>query len=381
MLRRVTPAPRRILMTLDAVGGVWRYALGLAAGLAERDCAVSFVGQGPQPSAAARAEVEAIPGARLFWLEEPLDWLADGPAALASLPHRLAALAAAQAADLVHLNLPSQAAGLVLDIPVVVVSHSCLSTWWEAVRGGPLPQAWAWQHALTGEGLSAADVAVAPSRPHADALERAYGPQPRLRVVTNGVPPAETTAPPRRNCVVAAARWWDDGKNGRVLDEAAASSPWPVVMAGALQGPRGERFDPVHAAAPGALPPARLRALMAEAGIVASPSLYEPFGLVVGEAAATGAPLVLSDIPTYRTLWGDAALFADPRDPTAFAEAVRRLAGDADLRRDLGDRARRRARRVALRAQVGTKVEVYAAAGSAARARARAAEPKARVAV
>jgi glycosyltransferase involved in cell wall biosynthesis len=101
----------------------------------------------------------------------------------------------------------------------------------------------------------------------------------------------------------------------------------------------------------------------------------------VAEAAATGAPLVLADIPTYRTLWGDAALFADPRDPTALAEAVRRLAGDADLRRDLGDRARRRARRFALRSQVETMVEVYAAAGSAARARARAAEPKARVAV
>jgi hypothetical protein len=85
MLRRLTQAPRRILMTLDAVGGVWRYALGLASGLAERDCAVSFVGQGPQPSAAARAEIEAIPGARLFWLDEPLDWLADGPDALAGL--------------------------------------------------------------------------------------------------------------------------------------------------------------------------------------------------------------------------------------------------------------------------------------------------------
>jgi glycosyltransferase involved in cell wall biosynthesis len=372
MLRRVTPAPRRILMTLDAVGGVWRYAMGLAAGLAERGCAVSFVGQGPQPSAAARSEVEAIPDARLFWLDEPLDWMADHPAALASLPQRLSALASAQGADLLHLNLPSQAAGLRIDAPIIAVSHSCLSTWWDAVRGGPLPQSWAWRHDLAREGLSAADLVIAPSRPHADALERAYGLQPRLRVVTNGVAPADGAAAQRNATILAAARWWDAGKNACVLDEAAAEAPWPVVMAGSLLGPHGERFEPVHAAAPGALTAARLRRLTTEAGIVASPSLYEPFGLFVAEAAATGAPLVLADIPTYRALWGDAALFADPRDPAAFVSAFRRLAADPELRRELGEKARRRARRFALRSQVETMVEVYAAATNTARARARA---------
>ncbi|MER8608904.1 glycosyltransferase family 1 protein, partial [Mesorhizobium sp. M1233] len=30
MLRTLSPRPRRILMTVDAVGGVWRYALDLA---------------------------------------------------------------------------------------------------------------------------------------------------------------------------------------------------------------------------------------------------------------------------------------------------------------------------------------------------------------
>jgi glycosyltransferase involved in cell wall biosynthesis len=46
-----------------------------------------------------------------------------------------------------------------------------------------------------------------------------------------------------------------------------------------------------------------------------APSLYEPFGLAVAEAARAARPLVLSDIPTFRELWGDAALTSRPAMP------------------------------------------------------------------
>ena len=42
----------------------------------------------------------------------------------------LVAIARDWGADLLHLNLPSQAAGFPDGMPVVVTSHSCLATWW-----------------------------------------------------------------------------------------------------------------------------------------------------------------------------------------------------------------------------------------------------------
>ncbi len=64
-----------VLMTIDAVGGVWRYALDLARGLAEHGVGRPVLGFGPPPDAAQRREAEAA-GA-LVWTDLPLDWMVD----------------------------------------------------------------------------------------------------------------------------------------------------------------------------------------------------------------------------------------------------------------------------------------------------------------
>jgi glycosyltransferase involved in cell wall biosynthesis len=353
MLRRLSPSPRRILMTLDAVGGVWRYATDLARGLAGKGRATLFVGQGPLPSDEQRREIEAIPGSRLVWLDPPLDWMAASPDDLAPLPRLLSNLASAWNVDLMHLNLPSQAVGLQVGCPVVVVSHSCLSTWWAAVKGGDVPQDWAWQHGLTRRGFEAADVVLAPSQSHAEALVAAYGPVANLHVVPNGIaatPPAASR--PRKPFVFAAGRWWDEGKNARVLDEAAAAVEWPVLMAGPCRGPMGQGIDFAAARALGAMAHGDVRELMAQAALFVSPSVYEPFGLAALEAAAEAAPLLLADIPTYRELWDGAAAFFAPDDAPGLAALIERLADDPTERERLGARARERATRYTLAAQL-----------------------------
>jgi glycosyltransferase involved in cell wall biosynthesis len=98
---------------------------------------------------------------------------------------------------------------------------------------------------------------------------------------------------------------------------------------------------------------------MATAAIVASPSLYEPFGLAPLEAANMGAALVLADIPTYRELWDGVALFAGPHDPDSFAEAINSLAQSEALRRDMGQKARERAKRYSVAAQTDAMRDVY----------------------
>src|SRR4051794_24730011 len=85
---------KRILLTTDAVGGVWRYSLELANGFAARGAHVLLGVMGPPPTAAQRSDAAAIPGLRLVSTGLPLDWLADRPAQVADAAQALAAIAA-----------------------------------------------------------------------------------------------------------------------------------------------------------------------------------------------------------------------------------------------------------------------------------------------
>ena len=76
----------------------------------------------------------------------------------------------------------------------------------------------------------------------------------------------------------------------------------------------------------------------------AFPSLYEGFGLPVVEAMASGIPVLTSNTSSLGEIAGDAAETIDPMDTDAMTEAIRRLATDADLRRERSDRGLRRAR-------------------------------------
>ncbi|MEX6506185.1 glycosyltransferase family 4 protein [Jiella sp. M17.18] len=359
--------PNRVLMTTDAVGGVWRYSLDLARSLNAAGIEVVLACLGPAPSEDKRREADALTSTRLVTLDLPLDWMAEGPEALADVPRRLAALAEETGADLLHLNLPSQAAGIETARPVVVVSHSCVVTWWAAMREGPLPADWDWQFALNRAGFERADAIVAPAKAHAEAVRAAYAGIRPVRTVPNAItPPLEAQKAPKRPVVFAAARWWDESKNARLLDAMAAEVSWSVKAAGATRGDNGQSVSFTHAEALGNLPFAETQRLMGEAGIFVSPSLYEPFGLAVLEAATAGAALVLADIATYRELWGGAARFADPNDPAAFARAVETLSADSGARALLGAQARERARRFTPACQLEALFAVYraAAAGS-----------------
>jgi glycosyltransferase involved in cell wall biosynthesis len=63
--------------------------------------------------------------------------------------------------------------------------------------------------------------------------------------------------------------------------------------------------------------------LGATAAVTASRA--EGFGIPVIEGMALGTPAVVSDIPIFREIGGDAALYFDPESPASIAAAVRRL--------------------------------------------------------
>ncbi|MPY10765.1 glycosyltransferase family 4 protein [Arthrobacter bussei] len=65
--------------------------------------------------------------------------------------------------------------------------------------------------------------------------------------------------------------------------------------------------------------------LLDDATALVTLSRAEGYGLPIIEAMATGTPVIASDIPIFREVGGDAALFVDPADPQAVADAVRQL--------------------------------------------------------
>lgn len=330
----------RLLMTADAVGGVWQYALELAAALRPLGVEAHLAVLGPTLSTAQRDRAEAL-GIGVTETGLPLDWLARDASEVRRTGDALARIAALHGADVMQVNQPAFALADYA-MPVVAVAHSCVASWWDAVEHGPLPVDLAWQAALTGDGLARADVAVCPSAALADTLARLYALPRRPRVVHNGRT-AVASAGALAGTVFTAGRLWDRGKDVATLDRAAAQVALPFEAAGPLVGPNGEQVAFVHLHTLGMLSDGDVAARLATRPIFASAARYEPFGLAVLEAALTGCALVLSDIATFRELWDGAATFVPPDDADGFARAIAALAADADLRRTRGALARARA--------------------------------------
>ncbi|KFB10075.1 glycosyltransferase family 4 protein [Nitratireductor basaltis] len=352
------PGGYHILMTLDAVGGVWRYAMELARALRPQFHRVTFLGFGPRPSGEKAGEAERL--GKLIWLDEPLDWMVCDAVALSRVPDEIERVAREENVDLIHLNMPTQAAGLTTSLPVVAVSHSCPITWWHAVKKEPLPESCKWLEELNRRGMERADAVIAPSGSHAQAVAGSYGVVPKLQVVHNGLSNFMNGAE-KDPVIFAAARWWDEAKNASLLDAAAANVDWPIVMAGAGEGPNGQSVAIENACHLDEVPHADLMRQLGRAAIVVSPSLYEPFGLAALEGARSGAALVLADIATYRELWNDSAIFFDPRDAQSLERALARLIEDAGLREELGQKALARSRRYTPDIQAAEMIEIYQA--------------------
>jgi glycosyltransferase involved in cell wall biosynthesis len=88
---------------------------------------------------------------------------------------------------------------------------------------------------------------------------------------------------------------------------------------------------------------ADIRDVWKRAHIAVLPSRREGLPKSLLEAAACGRPIVATDVPGCREIArpGINALLVPPDDAPALADAIGRLAGDADLRRLYGEAGRR----------------------------------------
>jgi glycogen synthase len=351
---------RRVLMTADTYGGVWNYAIELAAGLGCLGINVDLVTFGRLPSEAQRSAADRIPRLRLHPHELRLEWMRDPWDDVERAGEVLLELAEETRPDLVHLNQLGFGA-LPFDAPKLVVGHSCVLSWWRAVRGEEAPDGWDRYRREVEAGLAAADLVVAPTTAMAGEMEVLYGPLGYVAVIPNAVDPSRFRPGRDERLVLAVGRLWDEAKNLTALDRVAPELPWPVALAGEHEHPDGGRAPDGACRRLGHLTPERLADWFTRASIYALPARYEPFGLTALEAALSGCALVLGDISSLRETWEGAAVFVDPDDAGALGAALRGLIDDPARRGELARRARCRGLTFTPQRQVARYLEAYTA--------------------
>ena len=354
----------RVLLTVDAVGGVWQYGIDLARALGSRGVETVIALLGPAPTPEQRAEAAAILTATLVETGLPLDWMCDGPAPVLAAGEAITRLAIEANVDLVQFNMPTLAAATRPSMPVIAVTHGCVATWWEAANPGePLAPEYRWHRSLTAEGLRAADMVVAPSDAYGQIVARHYGLSEQPLTVHNGRIPGSIAAHDvSGDFAFTAGRLWDRVKNSALLDRVAARLSIPFHAAGALRGPHGEMIALAQLRALGQIDTPALDAWLAQRPVFVSAASFEPFGLAVLEAASAGCPLVLSDIPAFRELWDGAATFVEHQDEDAYARTIEAIFADPARRAALGSAARARALRYTPAAMADGMMRLYARA-------------------
>jgi glycosyltransferase involved in cell wall biosynthesis len=334
--------PKRVLMSADTVGGVWTYALELIRALGEQDLEVILATMGAPLNREQRKDIRKLHHARVFESNYKLEWMDRPWVDLARAGEWLLDLEARLKPDIVHLNCYVPAA-LPFQSPKMVVGHSCVLSWWQAVRSEPAPSEWNWYRYRVTRGLRAADLVIAPSHAMLDALQRHYGPLAFAEVIPNGRDPQMFTPLHKEKFILIAGRLWDAAKNLDSVVQIAPELSWPVYAAGELKHPDGSTLQAPNVKSLGWLSSLALAPWFGRASIYVLPARYEPFGLSVLEAALSGCALVLGDIPSLRGLWEGAALFVPPDDRAALKSALCELTLNSPLREELGAHAQQRA--------------------------------------
>ncbi|MBL9076825.1 MAG: glycosyltransferase [Planctomycetes bacterium] len=226
------------------------------------------------------------------------------------LPRLLRALGAAV------LHSPVAAVPLRAPCPTIATVHDL--PWRCPTAGERTPLR---QRLATTLALRAAAAVLAPSA-FTLAAARGLAPPARLHLVPHGLPPLPAApAVPR------------DGPLLVLGDDRPRKNRDAVRRAHAAALAHGAPLPPLQFVGPpdAFVGEAEKLALLRHCTAVVQCSRFEGFGLPVLEALQAAAPVVCSDLPPFREIAGDAAVYVDPRDDASIAAGLRRL-GEVQLR-------------------------------------------------
>jgi len=343
-----------VLVTADTLSGVWTYTQELVTGLVSSGVRVTLVSIGDIPLPEQTSWMDNLPGLDYRPTAFRLDWMADGEQDFKDSSTYLSALIKELKPDLLHLNQLGYGS-LPVKTPRIVVAHGDLISWWKAVHGHePGESRWLrWYRNAVTEGVLRADVVVGSSVWMLESVRNLYTRPRRDTVVYNGRNPVSFNPYVSKNdSVLAVGRLLDAGKQVSLLTQ--HTHPLPVCIVNSDEPvPEPNVFISADVkleahescvSLKGAQTPAQLRMLYSRAAIFAATSRYEPLGLTALEAALSRCAIVANDIPLFRELWGDAAIYFQANDAASLAAVIRRLHDQRDLCRGYAARAYQRAR-------------------------------------
>lgn len=350
-----------VLLTTDVVGGVWDFTLALARRLGPLGYRASILAIG-EPSDGHRAAA-ADSGIPLTNASLKLEWMADGLADLEATRRAVDRTARTHDVDVVHANtfgtVDVNAGG-----PTILTVHSDVLSWraWTLGDDG-VPREWQAYADLVRAAVRHTSSVVAVSTFQAHEISARYGVNRQMEVIHNGWdgPLAPVEQSEQRTGTLLAGRIWDAAKNIGLAAEAA--SGWEcgwIGVAGAQDHPDGGHATlPERFTALGHLGRDALDARLDRAAVYISPARYDPFGLLPLQAALHGCALVLADIPSYREIWGDAAVYFRSDDAAALRDCWQSVLASRQRRQMLARRATSRARQLSSTRMAHAYAQVY----------------------
>ena len=360
----------RILVTTDTFSGVWTYTRELVSGLVTQGARVVLVSFGEIPLPHQTSWMQGLHGLEYHPTAFRLDWMQEGEQDFHAAQDYLCSVIHDSRPDLLHLNQLSFGA-LPVETPRLVIAHGDIITWWLSVHGRePASSAWLdWYRETIVHGLERAEAVVTTSRWMEEMLRLAYGDGFESYVVAPGRNPIYFNPfVTKEESVLAIGRLWDTGKQVALLTQHSHGMPVcivgadhtipppPVPIRADVRVSTGKHEISVK----GAQTESQLRTLYSKTTIFAATSRYEPVGLASIEAAFSRCALVANDMPVYRELWGDAALYFECNDAGSLSETLAQLHQDPEMARLYGTRAYNRAReRFTARRMVDDYLRLY----------------------
>ncbi len=332
-------------MTTDTVGGVWTFTKELATELLRCGHHVTLVSFGREPSAGQKSVTTGLAhdcNTRFQYIASsvPLEWMPDNTTAYSGAESLILQLSRDLRPGALLLSQFCFGA-LSVPMPRIVIAHSDVLSWAEAVDKAPLANdVWlATYKRLMQRGLNSADAVAAPTQCMLRDLQRGFTVTCQTAVVPNGrsLPSPEEAPPHRILQAFTAGRLWDEAKNVRLLRE--VNAPMPLLLAGDVGN--GLQKDWANVQCLGHLSEGDLLHRFRSSAIYICTSLYEPFGLAPLEAALCGCAVLANDIPSLREVWGSAALYF--RDAASLSALLHDLHRNPEHLKAAQDRSGKRA--------------------------------------
>lgn len=344
----------KILMTTDTAGGVWHYSMDLTSCLLEEQIKVVLLAMGPKPDKAQQAQVDSLNGLSFYHLPCKLEWMEDPWDEVDAAGDWIRKIYKDEKPDLIHFNNYAHVA-LGWDSPVLLVAHSCVASWWQAVKQEHIPERFDRYINTVRTAFHTADMVVSPTASMLKVYEQLYGTIAKAEVIYNGISVAEIKAK-KKPIIFSMGRLWDEAKNISLILQAAKQIKGKIFIAG---NKKNNVPAPGNVTFLGQLSRQEIFDWLNISAVYVLPVKYEPFGLSFLEAASHRCALVGGDIPTMKELWKDSMTYTPTGNSRELAKICNKHLGDEKFCQNMGLKAYQNSKKISLGEKKNQYIKLY----------------------